>query len=249
MKLMLERLFLIIFSVTLFSCGSTKDLILLQNNTADNVKAQELVKSIQLQEKQYKLRQTDRLMLHIVSLTDEKVNFLKEPQIELVVDAKGNIELPVIGAIPVAGLSIKEAEDKVAKTSAEYLRSPSVRIKLMNFSYTVIGEVLRQGTFISPEPRVNLLEALGQAGGLTENANRRNIRIVRNENNTAKIYQLDLLEDNSLNSQNFFLTPNDVVMINPRKATMSRQDRLGMIGLSVGLLTSLTFLFTNLLNN
>jgi polysaccharide export outer membrane protein len=221
---------------------------LLQNNTADNIKAQELVKSLQIQEKQHKIRATDRLQLNVVSLTDEKVNFLKTPLIELVVDANGQIDMPVIGLIPVAGLTIKEAEEKIEKTSADYLRSPSVSIRLMNFQITVIGEVLRQGTFILPDPRVNILEAIGQAGGLTENANRQNIRIIRSENNTAKIYALNLLEDNSLSSQNFFLTPNDIVLVNPRRALADRQQRLATISLGFSLITSFTFLLTQVIN-
>lgn len=248
MKLNLGRLLCLCIFVSLFSCKSIKNLELLQNNRADNQNAQELVKSLQMQEKQHKIRPTDRLMLHVFSITDEKVNFLKEPQIEQVVDAKGQIELPVMGSIPVAGLTIKEAEDKIEKTAAEYLRSPSVSIKLMNFSVTVLGEVLRQGSFVIPEPRVNILEALGQAGGLTENANRQNIRIIRSENNTAKIYQLDLLEDNSLTSQNFFLSPNDIVLVNPRRAVSDRQNRLALVSLGFSLVTSFTFFFTQVLN-
>lgn len=242
MKISLGRtlVFLMMFVVT--ACGTTKDLMLLQNNAPDNAKAQELVKTIQQQQAQYKLRPADRLTVRIVSLTDEKVNFLKEPNMELVVDQKGQIELPVMGMIPVAGLTIREAEDKVQKTAAEYLRSPNVTMKLMNFYITVLGEVLRQGAFLIPEPRVNILEALGQAGGLTENANRRTLRIVRNENNVAKIYQLDLLEDNTLTSQNFFLQPNDVVLVNPRRAVTDRQNRVATIGLVVSLITSFTFM-------
>jgi polysaccharide export outer membrane protein len=164
------------------------------------------------------------------------------------VDANGQIDMPVIGLIPVAGLTIKEAEEKIEKTSADYLRSPSVSIRLMNFQITLIGEVLRQGTFILPDPRVNILEAIGQAGGLTENANRQNIRIIRSENNTAKIYALNLLEDNSLSSQNFFLTPNDIVLVNPRRALADRQQRLATISLGFSLITSFTFLLTQVIN-
>jgi polysaccharide export outer membrane protein len=118
----------------------------------------------------------------------------------------------------------------------------------LNFNFTVIGEVTQQGTFIATEPRVNVLQALSKAGGLTENSDREHIRLIRNENNTAKIYQLNLLEDNSLLSPNFFLQSNDILLINPLKSRVEVQQRTATIGLVIsviGVITSALYIATN----
>jgi len=226
-----------------YSCASTKTVILLQDEKSDNEKANELVKTMRLQESQYKLQPSDRLGLNIFSLTDEKINFLKDPEMEVVLDNKGQVELPVIGFVTVSGLTIREAEQKLKTVTSEYLKSPSVSIKLLNYNVTVIGEVMNQGTFLSTEPRINILEAIGKAGGLTENANRENIRIVRSENNTAKIYTVNLLEDNALLSPNFFLQPNDVLLINPVRSQTQNQQKTATIGLVISVIGVITTMF------
>jgi polysaccharide export outer membrane protein len=222
------------------SCTSTEKLTYLQDEKSDNIKANELIKTMRLQESQYKLQPADRLKLNIFSLTDEKINFIKEPEVEVVLDSKGQIELPVIGFVTISGLTLREAEQKLKTVSSEYLKSPSISIKLLNFNFTVIGEVSQQGSFNSTETRLNVLEAIGKAGGLTENANRENIRIVRTENNSAKIYQFNILEDNSLQSPNYFLQPNDIVLVSPLKSNSRSQQRTATIGLVVSVISVVT---------
>lgn len=247
-NVLISRISLALVLFTLCACGSTKEMILLQTNPPVSTGAKEQVKTLPFHEKEYKLRPNDRLTLTIVSLTDEKVNFLKEPQIEKVIDAKGQIELPVMGEIKIAGLNIKQAEDTIKAIATDYLRSPNVTIKLMSFYVTVLGEVHNQGSFLIPEPRVNLLEAIGQAGGLTENANLQNVRIIRNESKSAKVINLNLLDEKALSSNNFFLEPNDLIVVNPRKSLSMKQERMATIGLLVSLTTSLTFLILQILN-
>jgi polysaccharide export outer membrane protein len=229
-----------LFLSFLCSCTSTEKLTYLQDEKSDNIKANELIKTMRLQESQYKLQPADRLKLNIFSLTDEKVNFIKEPEVEVVLDSKGQIELPVIGFVTISGLTLREAEQKLKTVSSEYLKSPSISIKLLNFNFTVIGEVSQQGSFNSTETRLNVLEAIGKAGGLTENANRENIRIVRTENNSAKIYQFNILEDNSLQSPNYFLQPNDIVLVSPLKSNSRSQQRTATIGLVVSVISVVT---------
>lgn len=246
MNVVLSRITLLLMIVGLYSCSSTKEMILLQQDPPDVSKAQEATRSVPIQEKEYKIRPNDRLMLNVFSLTDEKVNFIKEPQIEKLVDFRGQIELPVIGNVTLAGLTLKQAEDTIKRVASDYLRSPSVTIKLMNFQVTVIGEVLRQGVVLVPDPNINLLEAIGQAGGFSENANRQTIRIVRNEGKSAKIYPINLLDQNSMSSKNFFLEPNDVILVNPRKVLSNQQNRLSTISLVLTLVSSTSFIIYQL---
>jgi polysaccharide export outer membrane protein len=241
MKLVYSIPFLLVL-VFFSACTSTKSINYLQDNKSDNIKAEELIKTMRLQESQYKLQPADRLLLNVFTLTDEQINFLKKPDLELVLDSKGQVEVPVIGLVTISGLTIREAEQKLKTVMAEYLKSPSVTIKLMNFNVTVIGEVGNQGTFLATEPKVNILEAIGKAGGLSENANLGNVRIVRSENNTAKIYRINLLEDNSLLSPNFYLQPNDIVLVGPLKPTVQNQQRSATISMVMSIVVTVTSL-------
>jgi polysaccharide export outer membrane protein len=225
------------------SCTSTEKLTYLQDQKSDNFKANELIKTMRLQESQYKLQPSDRLQVNISSSADEKLNFIKTPQFEAVVDQNGRMDLPgVTEGVIVSGLTMKQAEQRMDTLLAKRYSLPGafVTLKLLNFNYTVIGEVITQGTFNAEDPRVNVLEAIGKAGGLTENADREKIRIVRNENSTAKIYEINILEDNSLQSSNFFLQPNDIILINPLKSRAQTQQRTATIGLVISVISVVT---------
>jgi polysaccharide export outer membrane protein len=235
--------FIFLLSVLFLSCTSTQQLTYLQDQKRDNEKINDLVKTVRLQEMQYKFQPFDRIQVNISSSADEKLNFIKTPQFETVVDQNGRIDLPgVTEGIIVSGLTMKQAEQKMDTLLARKysLTGAFVTLKLLNFNYTVIGEVTSQGTFNTEDPRINVLQAIGTAGGLTENANRENIRIVRSENNTAKIYQINILEDNTLQSPNFFLQPNDIVLINPLKSRAQTQQRTATIGLVISVISVVT---------
>src|SRR6059058_6064469 len=112
-------IFILIF---LSSCTPIKKLIYLQENESKPISdSAALIKSVQLKSVPYRLKPDDRLLVNIFSLTDPKVNFLKDPQMELRVDDTGKIQVPVIGAVAVEGLTVKEAELKLKQVATEYL--------------------------------------------------------------------------------------------------------------------------------
>src|SRR5688500_9600375 len=145
----IKRASLYLFALLLIaSCTSSKKLILLQDQQADALKTQnELVKTCVLKETDYQLKPDDRLLINIFSMTEERFNFLNnKPEVEVKVDTKGQIDLPVIGLVKVSGLTIENAEKKIKTAAADYLKNPRIAMKLLNFNYTVVGEVGRQGT-------------------------------------------------------------------------------------------------------
>ncbi|KAA5548780.1 polysaccharide biosynthesis/export family protein [Adhaeribacter rhizoryzae] len=243
MKLLKQAVYLLTALLLISSCNSGKKLILLQDQQADALNQQnELIKSFTLKEADYLIKEEDRMMINIFSMTEERFNFLQDrPDVEVTVDSKGQIDLPVIGLVKVSGLTIANAEKKIKTAATDYLKNPRIAIKLLNFNYTVIGEVGRQGTINALDPKINVLEAIGQAGGFTEFADRGNVRLIRSENGKANIYQLNVLEDNLLLSEKFFLQPNDVILVNPTKKRTTNQERLSTISIILSIVTSLSF--------
>ena len=94
-----------------------------------------------------------------------------EMSAQLRVDALGNLTIPLIGAFPVAGITVAQAENAIAKEFAdrEILKDPQVILNVLQYSgrnISVLGEVQSPGRIqlLGPEP---LGDVLALAGGET----------------------------------------------------------------------------------
>jgi len=142
------------------------------------------------------------------------------------VDNSGDIILPMLGKVHVAGLTRIQAIDKIRKELGEYIKDPGVNINFNNFRISVLGEVNRPGSFILPTERVTILEALGMAGDLTIRGVRENIMLVREVDGQKTIHRIDLTQQNTLNLPYYYLVQNDVVYVEPNKAQINN-SKLG----------------------
>jgi len=142
------------------------------------------------------------------------------------VDNNGEITLPMLGKVSVAGLTRVEAIEKIRKELSQYIKDPGVNINFNNFRISVLGEVARPGSFIMPTERVTVLEALGMAGDLTIRGVRENILLVREVNGEKTMHRLDLTKQNTLNSPYYYLAQNDVIYVEPNKAQINN-SKLG----------------------
>lgn len=133
------------------------------------------------------------------------------------VDKNGYINYPVIGKIHVAGLTKEAATTVMRSKIAESVKDPIVNIRFLNFRISVIGEVLRPGSFIVPNEKINILEALGLAGDMTPFGRRENVLIIREVEGKRTMARLNLNEQTALNSPFFYLQQNDVVYVEPDK--------------------------------
>src|SRR4051812_1348795 len=90
------------------------------------------------------------------------------------VDTDGTISMPYLSRVPLAGLSLAEAQDKItAMLKKDFLKNPQVRIEVDQFkarSVLMTGEVRTQGKLTLPGQTMSLLEALALAGSATQNA-------------------------------------------------------------------------------
>jgi polysaccharide export outer membrane protein len=93
----------------------------------------------------------------------------------------GKITMPLIGDIEAAGKTTSELRDAIAKSLEEYVNNPVVTVVVVEamapLAY-VMGEVNQAGS-IPLHSDLTVLQALALAGGLTDWANTRNIRILR----------------------------------------------------------------------
>jgi len=135
---------------------------------------------------------------------------------QFTVDVDGNIELPKLGKVKIAGLTRDKARDTLTILYGQYLTNPIVTVKFSNFRFSVIGEVRSPGSFSIVTDRVNIFEALAQAGDVTPYSRIESVHVIRDMNGKRDIITIDLTNKNILNSQNYYINRNDVVYVESR---------------------------------
>ncbi len=134
-----------------------------------------------------------------------------------VVDTEGYIDFPQIGRIQVAGLDVEQVKSLLTQRLSRWVSDPIVNVALVNFTVTVGGEVRQPARIDVAGNRITILEALSQAGDLTEFGERSNVLIIREENGQRKYAHLNLNDSQVLNSEFYYLQPNDYVYVAPNK--------------------------------
>jgi polysaccharide biosynthesis/export protein len=218
----------------LSSCISNRKTTLLQKKDlhAKNLPKDTVVRAYDVEGFKYHIQANDILSVQFESLTPEKYDFLSKRAgvsqninlanggaliIGQIVDEKGEIPFPVMGKIKVGGLTIFEVQEKLQEAANLYLESPVVKVSLLNFRVTLMGEFLHEGTILLTNNRVSMLEVIGLAGGLGEFADRSNVKLVRYSNGKTEIQYLNLLDENFINSPYYYANQNDVLIVPPLK--------------------------------
>ena len=133
------------------------------------------------------------------------------------VDPEGNIIFPFIGPVKVAGLTLDESQDKIAKILNEYLKETTITVKLVNYNITLVGEVRRPGEYKVYQSNINLYEVIAMAGDITDYGNRNKVKLMRKTDEGTALHILDLTREDILESPYFYLKPNDIIYIEPLK--------------------------------
>jgi polysaccharide biosynthesis/export protein len=143
------------------------------------------------------------------------------------VNADGNIQLPILGNIKAAGLTKNQLRDNIrnAILSKKLLIDPIIEIRYLNFEVTVIGEVGHPTVITVPSEKISLLKAIGLAGDLTIYGKRENVLLIREENGKKKTRHINLNSSDFFNSPYYYLQPNDVVYVEPNKARVASATR------------------------
>ena len=170
------------------------------------------------------------------------------------VDNNGRIDYPVLGTLQVGGLSKSECEKLIHDKILPYLNAaenPVVTVRMSNYKISVLGEVNRPGMFTVGNEKINILEALAQAGDLTIYGVRDKVKLIREDAKGRKdVITLNLNDANIINSPYYYLQQNDIVYVEPNKVK-ARNSTIGQsttIWLSAtSILVSLTSLLYNVL--
>lgn len=211
----------------------------------------------------YKIQPNDLLYIDIKSLTNEQVDvftkvnggnqaalnpmMLQGPGALLMgylVDDKGEIEIPVEGKINLGGLTVFDAEQKLTMIVKKYNDQPIVRVRVINYRFTVLGEVMREGTHVLGNNRISLFEAIGVSGGFGELADRSRVKLIRQTAEGTSIQYLNFLDESLMASPYFYIHQNDVLVIPPLRQRPFRKYFGQNFSLFISTITSLVLVIT-----
>lgn len=246
-------------SLLFASCIPIKDLTYLQEKESKSPEKA----IIALESKPYRLQTNDVLSINLKAIDPKLVAIFNVSTLEnnqnlnqnsesglyfngFRVDDHGNIRMPILGEINVLGFTLEEVRLKIEKQLlAEYFNKEAnlfVDVKLSGFRYTINGEVGMTGTKILFQERVNILEAVANAGDITMVGNRREVTIMRKSPTGVEMHNLDLTDKNVIYSPYYFLQPNDYIYVKPLKQKSWGTGKTGIesLGTIVALLSLVT---------
>lgn len=141
------------------------------------------------------------------------------------VDNQGNIDYPILGAINIGGLTKPALQQLIkSKIYPHYItEEPVIIVRLKNFNVTVTGAVKSPRIVTSENERLTIFEALTQAGDLALTGKRKNVMIIRTDDDGIRnVIRVDLQDKNLLLSDNFYLQQNDLVYVEPNRSEGNR---------------------------
>lgn len=236
---MRRLVYFLLLLVSAFSCISKKELVYMQNS---NLK-ETVPTAIPSSYKAYKLQANDVLSIKVQSLEPEISNIYNiippssafgfaDPGTMFLsgytVDEAGNVNLPNVGKLKVEGLTITQTQELIQRNIDRYITNATVVVKLISFRVNVLGEVQRPGQYFIYNDRATILEALSMAGDLSRGANRENVKLVRQTPTGSEVVLLDLKDPNLVQSQYYYVMPNDVLYIEPSEALVKRDNLVGL---------------------
>lgn len=164
-------------------------------------------------------------------------------ELEYLVKSNGYVELPVIGDVHVEGLTIKQCEDTLAKLYSKEHQTPFVQVKVTNQRVIVFpGDGSDAKVIPLRNNNTTLMEAIAEAGGITNRGRANRIKLIRKVDGVRKIFVIDLSKEEGLQFTDLIVQSNDYIYVepNPRLA----QEVVAQIAPFASLVGSLVVVLT-----
>ena len=213
-------LFIVFLVFTFSSCITNRDL--------EYIRSSKEINNIKVNKQDYSLQIGDLISVQISTTTDQQHDFFNKEkssnsQLMLqnpymygyLIKEDGNLDLPSLGIVKAEGFTLRELENVIKQIAISYFEKPVVKLNIINFEVSVLGEVNNPGTFTVVHPKANILYGLSLAGDITQFGNRGQVKIIRNENKINRVFYVDLTNQEVLNNPDFMLQPNDIIYVAP----------------------------------
>jgi polysaccharide export outer membrane protein len=256
---------IVLFIITsLTSCISTKQLTYLAED--ENNKVDSLI-SFQEMQRPYRVQINDLLSIRVKAL-DQELTSMFNPIGDsenstatteerayfdgFLVDRHGEIRIPTIGKMKVLALTLEEIRLKLNdKLLEDYFKSEAnifITVKLAGLRYTTLGEINSPGSQVIYKEQISIMEAIANSGDITLTGDRRAVKILRQYPEGQRIHRVDLTKISAVNSQFYYVQPNDLIIIDPlpQKSLGIGTTGFGTIATVFSIATAITILFIRL---
>ncbi len=235
------------------SCASYRYNIMFKST--DSVQPELVSKEVLSVEKNYVIQKNDLLALEVysnkgerlidpvpeLSRTTTNIQDDKENDPSYLVDLKGIVRFPMVGAVQLDGLTLRQAEEILQKEYTQFFKEPYVLLRYLNKRVVMLGATGGQVIPLTNE-NTKLVEVLALAKGLPNDSKAHTIRLIRGE----RVFQIDLSTIEGFRQGNIIVEPNDVVYVEPIRRPYSEalRDYAGAVSILVSLATLLAVINT-----
>ncbi|MGR2922589.1 polysaccharide biosynthesis/export family protein [Acinetobacter sp. CE-15] len=191
-------------------------------NTTSQLSSDNLVSLFNSSQNIYRLSAGDVLSIQLWAYPEITPPIQDATNIKAVgypIDPNGNVQLPLVGSVHIAGKTLAETNRFLHNQFAKYLKHPDVVVRVLSYEgrrYFVNGQVMRSGQYTLNDQPISIYTALGQAGGVdTKTGDTTNIQLIRN----GQTYNLNTiqLEKQGLSLHQLLIQPNDTIFVNTKQ--------------------------------
>ncbi|MCC5916117.1 MAG: polysaccharide biosynthesis/export family protein [Cryomorphaceae bacterium] len=216
--------FSFILLIALFGLGSCKTHNIFWQKNANNTV--EDLDSVFLYDEgyQYHIRKDDKITISVWGQDDLSVGssygIYNSNEVYgkwLMVDSRGNIEVPKLGTLKVENKTIIELKEELRVHFGEWVRNPIVDIKVLNREITILGEVRDPQVINVDKEKNTLIEIIARCKGFEFYAEMRYIKVFRQVGENVHVANIDLTKSGDYHLKNINLHPGDVVVVPSKK--------------------------------
>lgn len=170
------------------------------------------------------------------------------------VDNEGFVDLPALGKVQVANMTVDEAAKNIEKViiARNLIKEPDVTVRLLNARVSVLGAVKSPRVVGLTSERNTILDVLANCSDVSDQALRQHVTLFRENNGKREMYKLDLTDANIFTSPAFYVQQNDLIYIEPNKSQNVKSSAfstfLGIGGSIISALASVTALAISIVN-
>lgn len=182
---------------------------------------------------EYILKPTDKVFIRVYS-PDDKINTLFNGNnnnisanmsssdysdlYTYIIKDNGTIKLPIAGDIVVAGNTVREAKKKLESAINSVIKDNcAVDLRVVGRYFSVIGSNVN-GRYPIFREKMNIFQALAMAGDISTFGDRSKIKLLRESPNGVEVKVFDIRSKDIINSEFYYIQPNDVIYIQDVKS-------------------------------
>ena len=170
------------------------------------------------------------------------------------VDNEGFLDLPALGKVQVANMTVEEAAKAVEQVivARNLLKEPEVTVRLLTARVSVLGAVKSPRVVGLTSERNTILDVLANCSDVSDQALRQHVTLFRENNGKREMYKLDLTSADIFTSPAFYVQQNDLIYVEPNKSQNVKSSAfstfLGVGGSVISALASVTALVISIVN-